>query len=397
MAKKQNNKSAKPLKKTSKPAPKKAAAPAKKAAKPITKKVTKPVAKKIVKPVAKKAAKPTPKPVAKKVTKPVAKKVTKPVAKKVTKPVAKKAAKPVTKKVTKPVAKTKQSNKPVEKQKQTVSKEVVKAKKPIGKPIEAIAKKGKDKKAPKVKAKKKGKGGDDDDEDGVPEEDESDEDVEVKDDYEKPDDDDAAIIEGGLDEVGLVDIEGGAPDLDEDDDEIPEKRGRGRRKKNDGRSSGNSMEAYIRNRPLQIDITKPLIKKSAEETPKPFLNTKDGRSRYSDKELTEFKELILSKLKEAQTDYDLLKQTLSNEDNHGTDDTSPTFKLLEDGSDVMSKEETAQLAIRQEKYIVNLKNALVRIENKTYGICRVTGKLIPKERLRSVPHATLGIDAKLGQ
>jgi RNA polymerase-binding transcription factor DksA len=382
MAKKQNNKSAKPVKKTSKPASKKAAAPAKKAAKPITKKVTKPVAKKIVKPVAKKAAKPTPKPVAKKVTKPV----------------AKKAAKPVTKKVTKPVAKTKQSNKPVEKQKQTVSKEVVKAKKPIGKPIEAIAKKGKDKKAPKVKAKKKGKGGDDDDDDdGVPEEDESDEDVEVKDDYEKPEDDDAAIIEGGLDEVGLVDIEGGAPDLDEDDDEIPEKRGRGRRKKNDGRSSGNSMEAYIRNRPLQIDITKPLIKKSAEETPKPFLNTKDGRSRYSDKELTEFKELILSKLKEAQTDYDLLKQTLSNEDNHGTDDTSPTFKLLEDGSDVMSKEETAQLAIRQEKYIVNLKNALVRIENKTYGICRVTGKLIPKERLRSVPHATLGIDAKLGQ
>ena len=395
MAKKQNNKSAKPVKKTTKPAPKKAAAPAKKAAKPITK---------IVKPVAKKAAKPTPKPVAKKAIKPVAKKVTKPVAKKTAKPVVKKTAKPVvkktakpvTKKVTKPVAKTKQSNKPVEKQKQTVSKEVVKAKKPIGKPIEAIAKKGKDKKASKVKAKKKGKG-DDDDEDGVPEEDESDEDVEVKDDYEKPDDDDAAIIEGGLDEVGLVDIEGGAPDLDEDDDEIPEKRGRGRRKKNDGRSSGNSMEAYIRNRPLQIDITKPLIKKSAEETPKPFLNTKDGRSRYSDKELTEFKELILSKLKEAQTDYDLLKQTLSNEDNHGTDDTSPTFKLLEDGSDVMSKEETAQLAIRQEKYIVNLKNALVRIENKTYGICRVTGKLIPKERLRSVPHATLGIDAKLGQ
>ena len=405
MAKKQNNKSAKPVKKTTKPAPKKAAAPAKKAAKPITKKVIKPVAKKIVKPVAKKAAKPTPKPVAKKAIKPVAKKVTKPVAKKTAKPVAKKtaksvvkkAAKPVTKKVTKPVAKAKQSNKPVEKQKQTVSKEVVKAKKPIGKPIEAIAKKGKDKKASKVKAKKKGRGGDDDDEDGVPEEDESDEDVEVKDDYEKPDDDDAAIIEGGLDEVGLVDIEGGAPDLDEDDDEIPEKRGRGRRKKNDGRSSGNSMEAYIRNRPLQIDITKPLIKKSAEETPKPFLNTKDGRSRYSDKELTEFKELILSKLKEAQTDYDLLKQTLSNEDNHGTDDTSPTFKLLEDGSDVMSKEETAQLAIRQEKYIVNLKNALVRIENKTYGICRVTGKLIPKERLRSVPHATLGIDAKLGQ
>ncbi|HWY11225.1 MAG TPA: TraR/DksA C4-type zinc finger protein [Bacteroidia bacterium] len=139
------------------------------------------------------------------------------------------------------------------------------------------------------------------------------------------------------------------------------------------------------------------MKKSKEAEPKPFVNTKDNRSRYTDKELAEFKELILEKCKEAQADYDLLKQTLSNEDNHGTDDTSPTFKLLEDGSDVLSKEETAQLAARQEKYIINLKNALVRIENKTYGICRVSGKLIPKERLRSVPHATLGIDAKLNQ
>jgi hypothetical protein len=91
------------------------------------------------------------------------------------------------------------------------------------------------------------------------------------------------------------------------------------------------MEAYIRNRPLQIDISKPLIKKSNAGNPKPFVNTKDNRSRYTDKELAEFKELILEKLKEAQTDYELLKQTLSNEDNHGTDDTSPTFKLLEDG------------------------------------------------------------------
>jgi RNA polymerase-binding transcription factor DksA len=157
------------------------------------------------------------------------------------------------------------------------------------------------------------------------------------------------------------------------------------------------MEAYIRNRPLQIDIHKTLINKSKLKEPKPFVNQSDKRTRYSDKELAEFKKLILGKLSEAQADYDLLKQTLSNEDNHGTDDTSPTFKLLEDGSDVMSKEETAQLASRQEKYIVNLKNALVRIENKSYGICRVTGRLIPKERLRSVPHATLGIDAKLNQ
>jgi RNA polymerase-binding transcription factor DksA len=130
--------------------------------------------------------------------------------------------------------------------------------------------------------------------------------------------------------------------------------------------------------------------------PKPFIG-KDTRTRYSDDELQEFKEIILKKLEEAQKDYELLKSTLSHKDDHGTDDTSPTFKLLEDGSDVMSKEETAQLASRQEKFIQALQNALIRIENKTYGICRVTGKLIPKERLRSVPHATLSIDAKLEQ
>lgn len=123
----------------------------------------------------------------------------------------------------------------------------------------------------------------------------------------------------------------------------------------------------------------------------------DNRTRYTDAELKEFKVLIHKKLDEASRDYELLKNTLSHKDDHGTDDTSPTFKLLEDGSDVLSKEETAHLAARQEKYIQNLKNALMRIENKTYGICRVTGKLIPKERLRSVPHATLSIDAKLGQ
>ncbi|MEO5645272.1 MAG: TraR/DksA C4-type zinc finger protein [Bacteroidia bacterium] len=123
----------------------------------------------------------------------------------------------------------------------------------------------------------------------------------------------------------------------------------------------------------------------------------DNRSRYTDAELKEFKGLIVHKLDEASRDYELLKNTLSHKDDHGTDDTSPTFKLLEDGSDVLSKEETAHLAARQEKYIQNLKNALIRIENKTYGICRVTGKLIPKERLRSVPHATLSIDAKLSQ
>jgi DnaK suppressor protein len=340
-------------------------------------KATKPAAKKAAKPVAKKQAKP-----AKKAAKPVAKKVEKKAAPKPVKPVAKKVAKPVAKKPA-PKAVIKTSGKVV---KPSAKKEI--AKKPVGKPIDAIKKKGK----PEPKSKKggkKGKGGDDD---GSEDED----DVDVKDDYEKTDDED--VLVGELDEAGLVDLEvGEVPEIEEDDEEEPIKRGRGRRKKNEGKSSGGSMEAYIRNRPLQVDLSKPLIKKTSEKAPKPFVNTKDNRSRYTDKELAEFKELILEKLKEAQTDYDLLKQTLSNEDNHGTDDTSPTFKLLEDGSDVMSKEETAQLASRQEKYIINLKNALVRIENKSYGICRVSGKLIPKERLRSVPHATLSIDAKLNQ
>jgi DnaK suppressor protein len=323
--------------------------------------------------------------------KPANNKAAKPAAKPTKKPVAKPVAKASAKTVSKPTAKpTKSVDKVSAKKVEKV------ASKKAGKPIDAIAKKGSGKKDSKVKGGKKAKGGDDEEEDEIPAEEEDDSDVEVKDDYEKSDDDDA--FTGELDEAGLVDLEGAVvPDVDDDDDEIPEKRGRGRRKKNEGKSSGSSMESYIRNRPLQIDISKPLIKKSNANQPTPFVNTKDNRSRYNDKELAEFKELILDKLKEAQIDYDLLKQTLSNEDDHGTDDTSPSFKLLEDGSDVMSKEETAQLASRQEKYIVNLKNALVRIENKTYGICRVTGKLIPKERLRSVPHATLGIDAKLNQ
>ncbi|MBU2019562.1 MAG: TraR/DksA C4-type zinc finger protein [Bacteroidetes bacterium] len=121
------------------------------------------------------------------------------------------------------------------------------------------------------------------------------------------------------------------------------------------------------------------------------------KTRYSDSELAEFKELIHNKLKEAQEDYELLKGSLSNTDNHGTDDTGRTFNMMEDGSDTLSREEVAQLAARQEKFIQSLHSALVRIENKTYGICRVTGKLIKKERLRLVPHATLSIDAKNAQ
>jgi RNA polymerase-binding transcription factor DksA len=118
------------------------------------------------------------------------------------------------------------------------------------------------------------------------------------------------------------------------------------------------------------------------------------KTRYSPEELQEFKEIIENKLDEARKDYELLKNAFSNKDDHGTDDTSPTFKLLEEGSDVLSKEETGQLAARQKKFIENLEAALIRIQNNTYGICRVTGKLIPKERLRIVPHATLSIEAK---
>ncbi len=140
----------------------------------------------------------------------------------------------------------------------------------------------------------------------------------------------------------------------------------------------------------------PVFRKPDPPQPK-FKGKKDNRTRYSDKELEEFRSIINEKISEAEKDYELLKNTLAHRDEHGTDDTSPTFKVLEDGSDAMSREEIAQLASRQEKHIQNLKNALIRIENKTYGICRVTGKLIPKERLRSVPHATLSIEAKLTQ
>lgn len=111
-------------------------------------------------------------------------------------------------------------------------------------------------------------------------------------------------------------------------------------------------------------------------------------------ELEEFRSIILQKLELAQRDYDSMKATLMNTDCNGVDDTSPTFKILEEGSNTMTKEETTRLAERQLKFIGDLKAALIRIENKTYGVCRVTGKLIPAERLRAVPHATLSIEAK---
>lgn len=121
------------------------------------------------------------------------------------------------------------------------------------------------------------------------------------------------------------------------------------------------------------------------------------KNRYSDEELEEFKGIILKKLEKARKDLQLLTEAYTNSNENDTNDTSPTFKVLEEGYNVLSKEENSRLAARQQKFINSLENALIRIENKTYGICRVTGKLISKERLRSVPHATLSIDAKLQQ
>lgn len=120
-------------------------------------------------------------------------------------------------------------------------------------------------------------------------------------------------------------------------------------------------------------------------------------TRYSDEDLIEFKELIQYKLGEAKIDLDLLRGSLSHNDDHGTDDTGRSFNMMEDGSETLSREEMSNLANRQEKFITSLQNALIRIENKTYGICRMTGKLIKKERLKLVPHATLSIEAKNAQ
>ncbi|MGY6649016.1 TraR/DksA family transcriptional regulator [Wenyingzhuangia sp. IMCC45574] len=115
---------------------------------------------------------------------------------------------------------------------------------------------------------------------------------------------------------------------------------------------------------------------------------------YSDSDLAEFKEIILNKIEKAKKDLEILQSSYKNGSSNNTDDTSPQFKAFEEGSETMSKEANVQLAIRQEKFIRDLKNALLRIENKTYGICRATGKLIQKERLKLVPHATLSIAAK---
>lgn len=120
----------------------------------------------------------------------------------------------------------------------------------------------------------------------------------------------------------------------------------------------------------------------------------EERVRYSDSDLAEFKQVILKKLEQARADYELLRENITHSGDNDTQDTSPTFKVLEEGATTLSKEETSRLAAHQVKFIRNLEMALVRIENKTYGVCKTTGKLIPKERLLRVPHATECIEAK---
>ena len=120
----------------------------------------------------------------------------------------------------------------------------------------------------------------------------------------------------------------------------------------------------------------------------------EERVRYSDSDLAEFKQVILKKLEQARADYELLRENITHSGDNDTQDTSPTFKVLEEGATTLSKEETGRLAAHQMKFIRNLEMALIRVENKTYGICKTTGKLIPKERLMRVPHATECIEAK---
>jgi len=280
MAKKNDKKAksaAKSTKKASKPAAKKATKPAKKAAKPVAKKVTKPAK-------ASKLAKPTPK--AKQ--KPQAKKVT--------------AAKPNKNKTVEVKKTAKKEVKKIFSKKEEETK--LKKKTAVAAPIK------KEKPSSKKAGKKKSKKSDDADLDG--------EELDV--------------------DAGLLEIDPEA--ITDDDDDIEEviveekekeKKGKGRRRSRGGRIGMKKQydsEEFVRKQVIKIDLTKALIKKPKKEEPKPFINNKDTRTRYNDKELAEFKEIIVAKLNEAKTDYDLLKQTLTNTDNHGTDDTSPTFKLL---------------------------------------------------------------------
>jgi RNA polymerase-binding transcription factor DksA len=147
----------------------------------------------------------------------------------------------------------------------------------------------------------------------------------------------------------------------------------------------------------QLNIFPILTQRPIAHKPKQS-NNHDDRTRYSDEELKEFETLIMKKLDKAREEFRILKETLNRNNDAGTDATSGgNTKVLEDGAETAEKENLSQLAARQQKYIMNLENALVRIKNGTYGICTVTGKLIPKERLIAVPHTTQSIEAKMMQ
>ncbi len=293
------------------------------------------------KPAPKKAAKPAAKAASKKTTKPVKKAAPakKPVAKKVVKPVAKKAAKPAPKKATpKPVAK-----KTAPAAKKVAPKPVAKA--PAKAPVKAAAPA---KPAPAPKPAPAAKPAPAPKAEAAP----------------KP-----------------------APAPKPAQPSKAAQKAQVKKEKEEAKTNAA--------KPLVTQTSAPVIHKAAPMVKKQVSTLESAsKERYSDSELEEFRGIINAKLDEARKDYELLKQTLANTDNNGTEDTSPSFKMIEDGSETLSREETAQLASRQEKFIKHLEDALLRIRNKTYGICRVTGRLISKERLRLVPHATLSIEAK---
>jgi RNA polymerase-binding transcription factor DksA len=343
MAKK-NTKTAKPAKKATKAAVKKVVKPvAKKAAKPVAKKVVKAAPKKAAKPVAKKATKP----VAKKVAKPAPKKVAKPIAKKTTKPVAKKAVKPVTKKVVKAVAKkvakpvAKKATKPVAKKVvKVVPKKVVKpmvakkVAKPAAKPAKKVIAPKKDVK-PAVKA------------------------IATK-----------PAAKPVLKPTSTAKTKKPEP--------IVEKK----------------PIAKQEPEPYKPNIVKPT--QSAIPIADPEINTGPSK-RYSDKDLEIFRERINHKLSISREELNNLMDQLQNPGINAGDDADNSYKTMEDGSSTAEKEQIGQLAARLRKFIENLEHAMVRIENKTYGICRVTGNLISKERLFAVPHTTLSMEAKMQQ
>ena len=343
MAKK-TPKPSKPAKKIAKPIAKKSA-PVKKTAKPVAKKVAKPAPKKAVKPVAKKVVKPAAKkvikPIAKKAVKPVAKKSIKPFAKKVVKPVAKKAPATAPKKVIKPIPK--KVTKPV-------PKKPVKVVQPKIAP-KSILVKGSTSKTP-IPVSKGGS---------------------------KP-----AIVSKAPVATPVIPPVHVKPVAKN----IPVKKILVEK----GEKVISNTNTPFNDKPAEKE--KPVF---TSIVPKKTVIEYIGKTRYSDVELEEFRKLINEKLASAKKELDNLKEALNNISDNSAADTESSYATFEDGSATQEKEHLSQMAARQRKFIGNLDAALVRIENKTYGICAVTGKLIPKERLRAVPHTTVSIEAKLGK